>query len=426
MSSILIKNINIISMDESKEKIFTSNVYIKEDTIKYIGADSSEADTVIDGTGKYLLPGLINCHTHLPMSIFRESSEGYELNDWLKDKIWPAEEKLTQQDVYYGTLASCIEMIKSGTTTSNDSYFLTEGIIEALKLCKVRNVTTRVLLDLDGKGEQRIKEFENCYDSNKDNELITFTVSPHSLYTCSKDYLVKCEKLATKYRLPIHIHFSENECETKDIEKKHGMLPSNFLESINYTKHHLILAHGLDVKEEEYNILKNIKGGIVHNPVSNLRLGCGIANISKYIQQGILVALGTDGQGSGSNLDMWRTMGITALLQKGLNKDPKAINAYEVLKLATVNGAKMLKLEDKIGVIKEGFKADVVILNIDRIELCPKTDVVSQIIYNGTGDMVETTIVNGEILMLDKKLILDDISEKDIIEKIEQIAKRIM
>lgn len=426
MSSILIKNCNIISMDPLKDRIIIDNIYIENDLIKYIGKQSFSADVVIDGSDKYVLPGLINCHAHLGMSIFRESSEGYNLDSWLNEKIWPAEAKLSEKDVYYGTVASCIEMIKSGTTTSNDSYFLTNGIIKALKECKVRNVTTRVLLDADGLGQQRISEFESYYNSNKENDLITFSVDPHSLYTCSKDYLVECEKLASKYSLPIDIHFSENESEVKGVIKKYRMLPAKFLEKIKFTNHHLILAHGLKVSKGEYKILRKISGGIVHNPVSNLRLGCGIANITEYIENGILVALGTDGQGSSSNMDMFKTMGITALLQKGLNKNPKAITAYDVLKLATVNGAKMLKLEDKIGMIKEGLKADLIVLDIDRIELCPKTDVISQIIYNGTGDMVVTTIINGDILMQDRKLMLPNILEKNIKKEIEQIAKRIM
>lgn len=427
MSNILIKNCNIISMDENQPKVFAGNVYVEGDSIKYVGETSSfVCDTVIDGTGKYVLPGLVNCHCHLPMSIFRESSEGYDLTSWLNDKIWPAEAKLTDEDIYYGTLASLFEMIKSGTTTSNDSYAGVEGIIKALTECKVRSVTTRALLDADGKGEERIKEFEEYYSKYKDEELITFTVSPHSLYTSSKEYLLECEKLATKYNLPIHIHFSEDDNERAETIKKYGMLPAEVLKELGFESHPLILAHGVAVSKDEYEILASIKGGIVHNPVSNLRLGCGFANISDYLKAGILVSLGTDGQGSGCNLDMFKTMGLTALLQKGIAKDPKAIDAYTVLKLATVNGAKMLGLDDKIGMIKEGMKADVVILDLGRIDLCPKTDAISEIVYNGTGNIVETTIVNGEVLMLEKKLLVGNMSEAEIIEKIESIAKRIM
>ncbi len=425
--SIFIKNGKVISMDEKKDRIISANIFIEGDTIKYIGNDEYDADTVIDAKGKYIMPGLINCHTHLAMSIFRESSEGYDLMTWLKYRMWPAESKLTEEDVYYGTVASCIEMIKSGTTTSNDHYFLEKGVIKAVNDCKVRNVTTRVLMDSDGKGDKRIQEFEEYYIENKDNDndLITFSVAPHSLYTCSKEYLIKCRELAGKYNLPIHIHFSENAEEVETIKKEQGILPSEYIKQIGLTDHHLILAHGLEVDGREYSILKKISGGIVHNPISNLRLGCGIANISKYIKEGILVALGTDGQGSCGNIDMFKTMGYTALLQKGLNKDPKAIDSYEVLKLATVNGAKMLQLDDKIGMIKEGLKADLIILDTDRIELSPSIDIISQIVYNGTGDMVSETIVNGNILMRDKKMMIGEISEKDIKEKIEEIAIRI-
>lgn len=424
--SIFIKNGKVISMDEGRDKIVSANIFIEGDTIKYIDGDEHEADTIIDASGKYIIPGLINCHTHLAMSIFRESCEGYDLISWLENKMWPAEAKLTEDDVYYGTVASCIEMIKSGTTTSNDDYFLENGIIRAIKDCKVRNVTTRFLMDSDGKGKERIEEFEKYYTKNKDNELVTFSIAPHSLYTCSKEYLKQCEQLATKYNLPIHIHFSENDAEVNSIINKTNMLPGEYIKDLGLTNHPLILAHGVKVEKKEYGILKDINGGVVHNPVSNLRLGCGIANISEYIENGILVALGTDGQGSCGNMDMFRTMGYAALLQKGLNKDPKSIDSYEVLELATVNGAKMLQLENKIGMIKEGLKADILILSLDKIELSPTRDPVSQIVYNGTGDMVTTTIVNGNILMKDKKLMLDNIDEENIKIKIEEIANRII
>lgn len=409
MENLLIKNGNVLLYENDDIIIKKLDILIKGNKIEKLSENITDTVDckIIDATNKYIMPGLINCHTHLAMSIFRESFEGCSLYEWLNKKIWPKEANLNEKDVYFATLLSYSEQISTGTTCTNDHYFFSESIREAAHKSKVRTVLTRVLMDVDGAGENRIEEFVKLYNSKTENDLITYTVSPHGLYTCTGEYLEKVSKLAKELNLPVHIHFLESEDEVKDIKKIHGQEGIYILKKyFSDTKN--ILAHGVKLDDKDIEILKNMDGGIVHNPVSNLRLGCKIADITKYKQNGINVALGTDGQGSGSNLDMFEAMRLACLLQGGIHENEERINAKDVIKMATINGAKILGLDDKIGSIEEGKLADLIIINmdenIDNITMVPNLNAISNIVYNGAGRNVETTIVNGEILMENRKI----------------------
>ena len=391
---IIIKNATLISMSEKRKKIEENiDIEVIDSKITKIAKNiqTLDADKVIDGTGKVVMPGLINTHAHVPMSIFRETVDGYNLQDWLTKKIWPMEDKLTNEDIYYASYLSFIEMIKTGTTTINDMYFMTEDIIKAAIECGIRLQTTRTLMDAGSKelGEERLSELKELVKKYKNyNECISLNVGIHGLYTSSREYVQKCIKFAKENELPLHMHFCENAKEVQDIKEAYNEAPID----------------------------------ISHCPVSNLKLGCGIANISYMQEQGITVTLGTDGQGSGSNLDLFESMKYTALLQKGIKENPVEMPAYEVLKLATINGAKALGLENKIGSIEESKQADLIILNLDTAVTKPVNDIVSDIVYNVKGNNVETTIVNGKILMKNKQL---KINENDIYNKCKQIIERI-
>ncbi len=423
----VIKNGTVVTMDEKREKKFEKlDIVISDDTIVDITENySGKADKIIDAKNKIVMPGLINCHTHLGMSIFRCTNDGYNLNDWLNIKIWPREDKLSWKDIYYTTLLSCIETIKSGTTTSADHYFGTLESINAIKECKIRQIFTNCVLDSDGNGKNRIDIFEKLYNENKDiSDLITFSVAPHSMYTCSKDYLEKLRDIAIKYSLPIHMHMSENLDEVKTITEKYGMKPAFVLKELGLTDCKLVLAHCTYLDDDEINLLKQYDVSIVHNPISNLNLGCGIANIKKYIDNGLNVCLGTDGQGSAINLDMFYHMAFVDLLQKGIHKDPLALDPYEVLKLATVNGAKAFGLDDKIGSIEVNKKADIIILDYDDVAVYPTVNLISQIVHNTRNYHVITSIVNGEIIMENRKLKID-IDETKLKEKIDIIIRKV-
>lgn len=423
---ILIKNANLISMDNKRPQIEEGIDILIEDTkIKEIDKDIKEdVDKIINATGKVVMPGLINTHSHIPMSIFRETVDGYITQDWLEQKIWPMEDKLTNEDVYYASMLSCIEMIKTGTTTINDMYFMTKDIIKAATDTGVRMQTTRTLMDLIGDGDTRIQELEELIQeySNKE-ETISFNIGIHGFYTTNALYIKKCVELAKKYNLPIHIHFCENAKEKEDIKTAYNVESPVELVKKYFKGMHVILAHSVKVDEKEINELANENIYVSHCPVSNLKLGCGIANISYMQEQGVTVSLGTDGQGSGSNLDLFESMKYTALLQKGIKENPKELPAYDVLKIATINGAKALGLEEKIGTIEEGKNADIIIINLDSVTTKPINNIFAEIVYNVKGTNVETTIVNGKILMENRKLSL--INEEEVYKKCNEIIKRI-
>lgn len=291
---ILIKNCNLIAIAETRDKYEEGiDILISDNKIEKIQKDISRdnCDKVIDAQGKIVMPGLINTHTHIPMSIFRDTLDGYGLQEWLNDKIWPMEDKLNDEDVYYASLLSCIEMIKSGTTCFNDQYFMTDSIIKAVLETGLRTHCTRTLMDISGGMEERLNELEELINNYKDNEMITINVGVHSLYTCTKECVQKAVELAKKYNLYIHMHFAENSKELEDIKAFHNtnspidLLPEYFKD----TK--LVLAHCVKIEPEEMNKLKKLNVSVAHCPVSNLKLGCGIARVSDFMKSGINVAI---------------------------------------------------------------------------------------------------------------------------------------
>ncbi len=373
--------------------------------------------------GKVVMPGLINTHAHVPMSIFRETVDGYMTQDWLEKKIWPMEDKMSKEDIYDASLLSFIEMIKTGTTTINDMYFMTEEIMKAATETGVRIQTTRTLMDMAGDGDTRIEELKkllNTYQGKQEN--ITFNIGIHGFYTTNDEYIKKCVVLAKQYDLPVHIHFCENGKEAEDIKTQYQVESPVELIKRYFKGMHVILAHAVKLTKQEIEELAKEDIDIAHCPVSNLKLGCGIADITSMQENGITVSLGTDGQGSGSNLDLFETMKFTALLQKGINEDPMKLSAYEVLKMATINGAKALGLQE-VGSLEEGKKADMIILNLEDAISQPVNNIFAQIVYNVKGTNVETTIINGKILMENRKI--KKIDEKSIYEECNRIICRI-
>lgn len=424
--NILIKNATLISMSATREKIEENvDIKIKENKIIKIGKnlDSNDIDKTIDATGKVVMPGLINTHSHVPMSIFRETVDGFALQDWLTKKIWPMEDKLTREDSYNASKLSFIEMIETGTTTINDMYFMTEEIIQAAIETGVRFQTSRTLMSVNEEdGLRRIQEFNELLEKYRGkSDLITFNVGIHGLYTTNKQYVEKCIQIAKEKELSVHMHFCENNKEVEDIKNIYGENPIDVLEK-EFVGMKTILAHCVKLTKEEIKKLSKLDVSISHCPISNLKLGCGIANISEMVEQGINITLGTDGQGSGSNLDLFETMKFTALLQKGIKEDATELPAYEVLKMATINGAKALDLDKQIGSVEEGKIADIIIINLNNAVTNPVNDLCADIVYNAKGSNVETTIINGKVLMENRKI---SFNEKDIFEKCKNIINRI-
>lgn len=417
----LIKNGHVVIFEKNDVKVKKVDIKVEKNKILKIDENilPEGNEKVIDATNKIVMPGLINTHAHIAMSIFRGTFEGCSLYTWLNEKIWPVEAKLTREQVYDATMLSILEMISTGTTCVNDHYFMSEEIRKAIEESGLRAMLTRVLMDTDGEeaSKQRIDEFVKLYETrDKENDLITYSVSPHGLYTCSDKLLELCREFAIKYNLPIHTHFLESIDEIEDIKKLHGESASKVLKKY-FDGIHTILAHGVKLNDEDIEILSKMDCSIAHNPISNFRLGCKIADTTRYLKNGIVVALGTDGQGSGNNLDMFETMKIAGLAQGGIHENEERIGAKDVIKMATINGAKLLGLEKEIGSIEEGKKADLIIIdnlpNIDNIKTIPNNDIVSNLVYNTEGRQVETTIVDGKVLMENRRIKFID-SEKII------------
>ena len=421
--NILIKNCNLISMDCNRDKIdYNIDVLLKNNKIEKIGSNLPSTDDlkVIDATGKYVLPGFINTHSHIGMSIFRESVDGYTTQDWLTEKIWPIEDKLTPDDVYKSSLLSCIEMIKTGTTTVNDQYFFQESIAKAVIESGIRCELTRTIMDIGGNGDERLEELENFIkEYNNKYENLYINVGIHGLYTTSEQCVKKAISLAQKYGLNIHMHYLENSKEEQDIiQNQNGKKPFEVVRD-NFKNTNSVFAHCVKLKDDDFKVLSDYNIKVAHCPVSNLKLACGIADIPKMMENNIIVSLGTDGQGSGCNLDMFDTMKFTGLLQKGINENPKLLPAYEILKMATINGAKALNKENILGSIEEGKLADLIILDLDDVILQPINDIFSDIVYNAKGTNVITTIVGGNILMENRKLV--NLNEEEIISSCKNI-----
>ncbi len=420
---ILIKNCNLISMSENRKKYEPNmDILIEDNKIKRIEKNINEdCEKVINASGKVVMPGLINTHSHISMSIFRETVDGLKTQDWLTQKIWPMEDKLTNEDIYYATMLSCIEMIETGCTCINDMYFMTEDIIKAALESGVRLQTTRTLMGHNKEDLIRLEELNNLLENYK-YETITFNAGIHGLYTSNEEYVKKCVDFAEEKNLPIHMHFCENIQERKDIKSDYNVEEPSDVIKRDFKGIHNILAHSVKISDKDIENLKETNTYIAHCPVSNLKLGCGIAPITKMVEEGLCVSLGTDGQGSGSNLDMFETMKFTALLQKGINENPEDLPAYEVLEMATINGAKALNLNET-GKIEEGKLADLIIINMEETITNPINNIFAEIVYNVKGSNVDTTIINGKVLMENRKI--RNVNKKEIIQKCEEIINRI-
>lgn len=419
----VIKNGTVITMSPNREKIEKIDIVIEDDKIiDLVENYDGVSDLVIDATNKIVIPGLINSHTHLGMSYFRATNDNLNLQDWLNNKIWPIEDNMDEEDVYYGSLLSCMEMIKTGTTTSSDMYFFHNGAVKAIEETHMRCLFTRCLADITNDGDQRIEEFRDLYNRYKDNELIKLSVAPHALYTCNLEYLKKCSKLATELNLPVHMHYLENKKEIEDINNIYKMKPIEVLKKSGLINNKLILAHCTFLDEENLNAFRGKDISIAHNPISNLNLGCGVANIVKY-KDYVNVCLGTDSQGSGNNLNMFYHMSIVDLLQQGLHEDSTVLSSYEVLKMATINGAIALGMDKEIGSIEVGKKADIIILDMNDSLTAPHIDLITNLVHNAYNSVC-MTMIDGNILMRDKEVLLN-IDEKELIDIINKRIKRL-
>ena len=394
---VLFKNITVVTMDDEAGVIENGFVTTKGGRIEYVGTEepAGQFETVIDGRGKVLMPGLINTHSHLAMTLLRGYADDMNLQDWLYNKIFPFEDKLTAEDIIEGSKIGIDEMLAGGTTCFSDMYFFQAetGRVAAEK--GIRAVLSDCV-NFDGY-DRKVKLMEAMAEEFKDNDLISFTFSPHAIYTCTFELLKKCGEYAKSHNRPIHTHLAETQKEFDDCMAEHGMTPTEYMESTGLFENPTIAAHCVVMTDRDLEILKKHNVSVAHNPISNLKLASGVAAVPKMLEMGINVALGTDGASSNNSLDMFEEMKTAALIHKGVSLDPTVVDAYTVLKMATVNGARALGFKD-LGAIKQGFIADMIVLDFNTPHLMPLHNVLSCLVYSAKCSDVEYTMVNGKIV----------------------------
>jgi 5-methylthioadenosine/S-adenosylhomocysteine deaminase len=413
LADILIKDGYVITVDPQRRIFERGSVAIEGGKIVAVGKGvKTKAETVIDARGKAVLPGLINAHTHLSMTLFRGVADDMPLMEWLETKIWPIEVNLTADDCYAGALLGCLEMIKSGTTCFADQYFYMEDVVRAVGEAGLRGVLARGIIELDDpkKRETTIREGERLVKTchGKANGRILTMFGPHSAYTCSPECLMRVKELAKKYKVGIHTHIAETQDEIGKITKKYGKRPVEHLDSIGFLGPEVLAAHCVWVTDQEIKIAQKQGVKPVHNPVSNMKTASGMAPVPEMLAAGMPVALGTDGAASNNSLDMFDEMKFAALLNKVHKLDPTALPAQKVLEMATVNGAIALGLQDKIGSLEVGKKADIVLVDMKKPHLVPLHNVISHLVYSAVGGDVDTVIVDGKILMQGCKVLTLD------------------
>ena len=390
MSNTLIYNVTAVTMCDENKVIENAYISIGGNRISYVGKEkpSGSFDNVIDAKGMAAMPGLVNAHTHTAMTVLRSYADDMNLQDWLFQKIFPFEDTLTPQMVYDASLNGIKEMLAAGTTCFNDMYFFQQETARAAGELGMRGVLNEGITD--SVLESKIKKTEAL----KKTEMLSIGISPHAVYTCNPDTLKRCADYAKEHGMRVHIHLSETEKENEDCVKEYGMSPAELTEKCGLFDVPAVAAHCVWLSDSDMEILKRHNVTVVHNPISNLKLASGIADIPALMEKGINIALGTDGASSNNNLDLFEEIKLTAILHKWTSKNPAALPAWEVLKMATVNGAKALGYND-LGMLKEGYLADMILIDFNVPHLTPNNNTVSNLVYAVRGSDVVRTIVNG-------------------------------
>lgn len=425
LADVLIKDGHIITMDPQRHVLERGSVVIEGDKIVAVGKEvKGRADTVIDARDKVVLPGLINAHTHLSMSLLRGIADDMPLKPWLEDKIWPAEAHLTAKHVYTGALLGCLEMIKSGTTCFADQYFFMEEVARAVEKAGIRGVLSYGIIEHGNPKKRKLeiqageKLVKTCHGMANGRILTMF--GPHAAYTCSPECLAQVKELAKKYKVGIHTHIAESKWEVGEIIKKYGKRPVEHLDAIGFLGPEVLAAHCVQLTEQEIRILHDRGVKPVHNPVSNMKIACGVSPVPEMLAAGIPVALGTDGAASNNVLDMFNEMKFATLLNKVDKFDPAIMPAQSVLEMATINGARALGLEETLGSLEIGKKADLTLVDLRKPHLTPLHNVISHLVYSATGSDVDTVIVDGKVIMQGRRVLT--LEEDRVLEEAQKAA----
>lgn len=392
-----------------------------------IAARYTAAQT-IDARDQVVLPGLINTHTHAPMVMFRGLADDLALMDWLQKYIFPAEAKTVSPDfVRTGTKLAVLEMIQSGTTTYADMYYFEEEIAKATKDAGLRGVLGQTIIQFpvaDAKTPaEGLARAEAFIQQFKNDPLIVPAVAPHAMYTLDAATLQATAALGRKYDVPVLIHLAETQDEVKTARADHQNTPAGYLESIGFWGPKTVAAHGVWVTDDDIAVLKKHNVGVSHNPESNMKLASGAAPVLRYLASGVNLALGTDGAASNNDLDMFEAMRQASFLAKLSSGNPTAVPAQVALDMATINGAKALGMEALIGSLEPGKRADLITVSMNAARQVPMYDAVSHLVYVTRGDDVRNTIVNGKVLMRDRRL--STLNEAEVLAQAKALAQKV-
>src|SRR5712671_5946956 len=424
----------VVTMNAERRIIEDGAVAINGDTIVAVGSRANieakyAAAQTINAGGKLVLPGFINGHTHVPMTLLRGLHDDVTLDEWLRKYIFPAEAKnVTEEFVRWGTRLAAAEQIRAGVTTFADMYYFEDAVAEETKAAGMRGVLGETFIDFpapDNKTNAAMLAYtEKFLQKWQGDPLIHAAPAPHSIYTCSKKTIQDAAALARKYRAPILMHVSEMKKEWDDSEKQNGMSPVQYLESLGVLGPNLIAAHCIFVDEADRKLLAERHVGCVHNPSSNMMLASGVSPVPEMRAAGIAVGLGTDGPaGSNNDLDLMEEMDLAAKLAKITKMDPLALNAKAVVEMATIDGARALHMEKEIGSLETGKKADLVLIDLDEPNAVPLYDIYAQLAYALKGSDVETVVIGGRIVMRDRKLLT--VNEEEAMVKAREYKKTI-
>jgi len=423
----------VVTMDEQGTVFNPGSVAVSRGKIVCVG-DEDEVLSQVDGTreisarGCAVMPGLVNVHTHAAMTCFRGLADDLPLMMWLTEHIFPAEKKINGDIVYKGTLLACAEMILGETTTFADMYLFADQVAKAAKEAKMRALIGEVIYDFPspnyGSPEKGIQFTKALIDEWKGDDLISVAVEPHAVYTCSPQLLKECERIVEQFQVPLVIHLSENEEEIKQVNKKYGKTPVQHLDGLGLLGSKLLGVHCVVLTEKDMECLEKNDVKVAHNPESNMKLASGVSPVPDLLKRGITVGLGTDGCASNNDLDMWGEMDTCAKLHKVFLLDPTVMPAQKVVRMATIEGAKAIGMADRIGSLHEGKRADIIIVDLKKPHLTPMYQVYSHLVYSASAHDVKTSIINGEVVMSDRKLLTLD--KEKVMESVKEIARNVI
>ncbi len=432
---IIVSGGTVVTMDGARRVIEDGSVAVKGGRIVAVGpraeveAKYASARERLDARGKVVIPGLINGHTHVPMTLFRGLADDLDLNEWLTKYIFPAEAKnVNEEFVRVGTRLGLAEMIRGGTTTYCDMYYFEDAIADETAKAGVRGVLGETVIDFpvaDNKTWAEAMAYTDKFLTKwKGHALVTPAVAPHAPYTVSEEHLKEVRALSDKHNSPIVTHVSETRKEVEDLTKAKGASPVDYLARIGFLNDRVVAAHVVHPSDEEIGVLKRLGVGVVHNPQSNMKLASGVMPVPRMLADDLNLGLGTDGAASNNDLNMWEEIDTTAKLHKVFTMDPKVVTAQQAFEMATIRGARALHMEREIGSIEEGKRADLVIVDLDDLNQTPIYNVYSHLVYATKADDVRTVVVEGRVIMRNKRLLTLD--EKDIKARARIFRERIL